>query len=195
MRRSSLALVTVTLLTVVATSLYGQGQSQNQAAGSARSRSDETLEWWNQIGNKLIAMAKDFPEDKYDFKVQKDERTFAQNLLHVAAVDYDLISRVAGSQIGPDFEKDGHNPSREVYKTKADVVKLLEQAVADGAKVIQQQSEAGLDATTPFGWETGKHVVHISYIWLTAIEHSTEHFGQLVVYYRANNLVPPESRR
>jgi hypothetical protein len=29
----------------------------------------------------------------------------------------------------------------------------------------------------------------------TAIEHSTEHFGQLVVYYRANNLVPPESRR
>jgi hypothetical protein len=27
------------------------------------------------------------------------------------------------------------------------------------------------------------------------IEHSTEHFGQLVVYYRANNLVPPESCR
>jgi uncharacterized damage-inducible protein DinB len=56
-----------------------------------RSRADETLEWRNQIGNKLIAMAKDFPEDKYDFKVQQDERTFAQNLLHVAAVDYDLI--------------------------------------------------------------------------------------------------------
>jgi len=37
--------------------------------------------------------------------------------------------------------------------------------------------------------------VHVSYIWLSGIEHSTEHFGQLVVYYRANNLVPPESRR
>jgi len=172
-----------------------QGQAQTQMQGSVRSRVEETLEWWNHIGNRLIAMAKDFPEDKYDFKVQKDERTFAQNLLHVAAVDYDLISRVAGSQIGPDFGKDGHNPSREAYKTKADVVKLLEQAVADGAKVIQQQGEAGLDVTMPFGWETGKHVVHISYIWLTAIEHSTEHFGQLVVYYRANNLVPPESRR
>jgi hypothetical protein len=32
---------------------------------------------WNSIGNKLIAMAQDFPEDKYDFKVQKDQRTFA----------------------------------------------------------------------------------------------------------------------
>jgi hypothetical protein len=29
---------------------------------------------------------------------------------------------------------------------------------------------------------------------MSAIEHSAEHFGQLVVYYRANNLVPPESR-
>jgi hypothetical protein len=30
---------------------------------------------------------------------------------------------------------------------------------------------------------------------LSAIEHSAEHFGQLVVYYRANGIVPPESRR
>ena len=194
-KRSSLALVVFILLALTGTSLYGQGQSQNQPAGSARSRADETLEWWNQIGNKLIAMAKDFPEDKYDFKVQKDERTFAENLLHVAAVDYDLIRRVSESNMGPDFGKDKHNPSREVYKTKTDVVKLIEQAVADGAAVIKQQGDAGLDKTMPFAWETGKHIVHNSYIWITAIEHSTEHFGQLVVYYRANNLVPPESRR
>jgi uncharacterized damage-inducible protein DinB len=195
MRRSQLALVAISLLGVAGTPLHAQGQQQNQAPTSARSRADETLEWWNQIGNKLIAMAKDFPEDKYDFKLQKDERTFAENLLHVAAVDYDLIGRVSQSNIGPDFGKDKHNPSRDVYKTKADVVKLLEQAVADGAVVIKQQGDAGLDKTMPFGWETGKHVVHISYVWITAIEHSTEHFGQLVVYYRANNLVPPESRR
>ncbi len=195
LNRPRLVLVAATLLALTGTSLYGQGQSQNQATGSARSRADETLEWWNHIGNRLIAMAKDFPEDKYDFKVQKDERTFAENLLHVAAVDFDLIHRVSESNIGPDFGKDAHNPLRDVYKTKADVVKLIEQAVADGAAVIKQQGDAGLDKTTPFGWETGKHVVHNSYIWITAIEHSTEHFGQLVVYYRANNLVPPESRR
>ena len=195
MKRFSRTVVAATLLAVGGTSLYGQGQAQNQAPLAPRSRAEETLEWWNQIGNKLIAMAKDFPEDKYDFKVQKDERTFAENLLHVAAVDYDLISSVSGSNVGPDFGKDKHNPSRDAYKSKADVVKLLEQAVADGATVIKEQGDAGLDKTTSFGWETGRHVVHISYIWITGIEHSTEHFGQLVVYYRANNLVPPESRR
>jgi uncharacterized damage-inducible protein DinB len=195
MKRSSLAIVAVTLSALAGTSAQSQVQSQNQAAGPARSRTDETLELWNHIGNRLIAMAKDFPEDKYDFKVQKDERTFAENLLHVAAVDYDLIGKVSQSTIGPDFGKDRHNPSRDVYKTKAEVVKLIEQAVADGAAVIKQQGDAGLDKTTPFAWETGKHVVHNSYIWINAIEHSAEHFGQLVVYYRANNLVPPESRR
>src|SRR5580692_1672642 len=90
--------------------------------GPVRTHADEMLEWWNQVGGKLIALAKDFPEDKYDFKVQKDERTFAENLLHVAAVDYDLAGRVSGSPVGPDFGEDKHNPSRDVYKTKADVV-------------------------------------------------------------------------
>ena len=174
-------------IALLAANLFGQDH--------VRSRAEETLEWWNQIGNKLIAMAKDFPEGKYDFRVQKDERTFGQNLVHVAAADYDLISRVAGSHVGPDFGKDIHNPPPEAYRTKAEVVKLIESAVADGAAVIRQQGDTGLDQTMPFGWETGRHVVHVSYIWLTAIEHSTEHFGQLVVYYRANNLVPPESRR
>jgi uncharacterized damage-inducible protein DinB len=184
------ALISGVILGALGVALFGQTQSQ-----APRSRAEETLEWWNQIGNKLIAMAKDFPEDKYDFKVQKDERTFGQNLVHVAAVDYDLISCVSGSHIGPDFGKDKHNPPPDAYKTKAEVVKLLEQAVADGAALIKQQGDVGLDQTQPFGWEPGKHVVHNSYIWMSAIEHSSEHFGQLVVYYRANNLVPPESRR
>ena len=101
MRRSSLVLVAVTLLAVVGTSFYSQGQPQNQPPRPARSRADETLAMWNEIGNKLIAMAQDFPEDKHDFKVQKDERTFAQNLVPVAGVDYIVMRSVSGSSIGP----------------------------------------------------------------------------------------------
>jgi hypothetical protein len=119
MKRSSLVLVAVTLLAVVGTSLYTQGQSQNQAPSPARSRADETLAMWNEIGNKLIAMAQDFPEDKYDFKLQKGQRTFAQTILHVAAVDYDLMRLVSGSNIGPDFGKNKYDPLRDVYKANA----------------------------------------------------------------------------
>jgi hypothetical protein len=191
MKRSSLALVAVTLLVAVGMSLHSQAQTQNQAPGPARSRSDEMLDRWNDIGNKLVAMAKDFPEDKYDFKLQKDQRTFALNLLHAAALDFVLIRRVSGSNIGPDFGE-GDNPTRDLFKTKADVVKFVQEAVADGAKVIQQQGDAGLDNTTKF---FGNRMAHNSTIWTFAIEHSGEHYGQLVVYYRANNLVSPDSRR
>jgi uncharacterized damage-inducible protein DinB len=192
-QNSYLALLALALLT--SARLDAQSQTPHAAPSPVRSRAEETLEWWNQIGNKLIAMAKDFPEDKYDFKVQKDERTFAQNLLHVAAIDYLLISKVVGSKAGPDFGKDIENPSRDAYRTKADVVKLLEKAISDGAAAIRQQGDAGLDRPMDFGWETGTHVSRVSYIWLSGIEHSSEHFGQLVVYYRACNLVPPESRQ
>ena len=191
LKQSWLALVAVTLFAAVGMGLYGQAQKQNQTPGPARSQSEEMLERWNDIGNKLVAMAKDFPEDKYDFKVQKDQRTFAENLLHAAALDWVLIRRVSGTNVGPDFGQ-GDNPSRDAFKTKADVVKFVEEAVADGAKVIQQQGDAGLDKTTKF---FGNRLAHNSSIWTFAIEHSGEHYGQLAVYYRANNLVPPDSRR
>jgi uncharacterized damage-inducible protein DinB len=189
MNRSALALVT--LLAVVAMSLYGHAQTPNQPPKPALSRSEEMLDRWNDIGNKLIAMAQDFPEDKYDFKLQKDERTFALNLLHAAALDYVLIRRISGSNLGPDFGE-GDNPTRDAFKTKADVVKFVQEAVSDGAKVIQQQGDAGLDNTSKF---FGNRLAHNSAIWMFAIEHSAEHYGQLVVYYRANNLVPPASQQ
>src|SRR5437868_15441093 len=117
MRLTPLAviLLAVILLTITGTSLHGQ----------TRSRSEETLEWWNHIGKRLIAMAKDLPEDKYDCKVHKGERTFPGNLLHVAAVDYDLIRRVSRPHIGPDFGENSHSPCRAPYQPNADVVQPL----------------------------------------------------------------------
>jgi uncharacterized damage-inducible protein DinB len=188
-KRSASALVAITLL-VAGASLSSPAQSQNQAPRPASSRADEMLDRWNDIGNKLVAMAQDFPEDKYDYKLQKDQRTFALNLLHAAAFEYVVLRKVSGSNLGPDFGE-GDNPTREQFKTKADVVKFVQQAVADGAAMIQQQGDAGLDKTNPWG----KRLVHNSYLWMFAIEHSGEHYGQLVVYYRANGLVPPDSRR
>jgi uncharacterized damage-inducible protein DinB len=190
MKRALLSATAITVLATLATNLNSQDQTQQQAPRPVQSKTDEMLDRWNYIGNRLIAMAQDFPEDKYDFKVQKDERTFAENLLHAAALEYVVIRRVSGTKIGPDFGE-GDNPPREMFKAKADVVKFVQQAVADGASVLQQQGDGGLDKTAQWG----KRLVHNSYLWMFAIEHSGEHYGQLVVYYRASNMVPPASRQ
>src|SRR5271154_1975436 len=194
MRFAGRFLLAMVFCVFVAGGSFAQPQgaaAKKPAPKPARSASDELLAQWNEVHNKLVGMAKDFPEDKYDFKVQKDERTFAETLLHAAALDFVLIRRISGSNLGPDFGE-GDNPSRDVFKTKADVVKFVQEAVADGAQVIQQQGDAGLDNTSKF---FGNRLAHNSTIWMAAIEHSGEHYGQLVVYYRANNLVPPDSRR
>jgi uncharacterized damage-inducible protein DinB len=170
--------------------LLAQAQS-NQAPRPVRQPSEEMAARWHEIQDKLVTMAQDFPEDKYDFKIQKEQRTFAQNILHVAGADYEILSGIAGKKMGPDM-KDIENPSRDTYKTKADVVAFIKQVTDDGANLIKSQGDEGLNAVikNPFG----NSMMHRWSVWVEAIEHAGEHYGQLVVYYRANNLVPPESR-
>jgi dienelactone hydrolase/uncharacterized damage-inducible protein DinB len=192
-RHPSAKSLVVALLGISGVSFLSQAQLPNRGPRAVAPKAQETLDMWNAIGDKLLALAEEFPENKYDFRVTDEERTFAENLLHVAAVDFDVVSFAAGSTVGPNFGENKHNPSREVYRSKEDVVKLLRQAVTDGAEVLQRQGDAGLDRVTTY--LSGNRQVHCSYAWLFAIEHSAEHYGQLVVYFRANHLVPPDSRR
>ena len=155
----------------------------------AKSPSEELLWGWNGIGSRLIAMAEDFPEDKYNFKAQKDERTFGGNLLHVATDYYYMINAIKGSEVGYIGNDDS---LQKKYSTKTDIVKYLKQAVADGAELIKAQGDSGLAREFKLPW--GNLMVHGSFGWMRTIEHAGEHYGQLVVYYRLNEMVPPASR-
>ncbi len=143
------------------------------------------LDSWNEIGRKLTAMAEDFPEDKYDFKPTPAERSFAEQLLHAAGANYFFINPVMGKE--PQAAED---PKREQYKSKADIVAFVKKSFADGAAAIQSKGEKGLMQTVVYGDQKAR-VLDIAY---GIIEHSGEHYGQLVVYYRLAGLVPPESR-
>src|SRR5215467_692956 len=89
----------------------------------------------------------------------------------------------------PPAEED---PKRDQYKTKADIVAFVKKSFADGAAAIQSKGETGLNETMddPFAHQKVR-VIDYAYGF---IEHSGEHYGQLVVYYRLAGLVPPESR-
>jgi hypothetical protein len=162
-----------------------------EAPKPAKSPSAEVLAAWNDIGGRLVDMAEDFPEDKYDFKTTPAQRTFAENLLHVTGDYYLEISAIKGSRVGPPVEPE-KDLTRKDYPTKASVVKLLKQAVADGAVVIQEQGDAGLTKESKSPYENA--LQHVGSAWAGTIEHAGEHYGQLVVYYRVSGLVPPASR-
>ena len=144
------------------------------------------LDSWNEIGRKLTAMAEDFPEDKYDFKPTPAQRSFAEQLLHAAGSCYYFTNPVMGKK--PPAAED---PKRDQYKSKADIVAFVKKAFADGAAAIQSKGEKGLTTEVVYFDHQKARVLDIAN---GLIEHSGEHYGQLVVYYRLAGLVPPESR-
>ena len=177
--------VTLSLGAVALALLFTPSLVQAAPVKKTLSPSQAALEAWNDVGRKLIAMAEDFPEDKYDFKPVPAERSFAEQLLHVAGSN-DLFTAVAKGEKPVDDEARAH------YKVKAGVVAYLKKSFADGAAVIQSKGDSGMahTVTDPESHETVS-LVDLAY---GLIEHSGEHYGQLVVYYRVAGLVPPESR-
>ncbi len=159
---------------------------KDAAVKPAEPESKVVLDSWNEIGRKLTAMAEDFPEDKYDFKPTPAERSFAEQLLHAAGSCYYFTNSVTGQKT-PARE----DPKRDQYKTKADIVAFVKKAFADGATAIQSKGEKGMTTEVVYFPQQKSRVLDIAN---GIIEHSGEHYGQLVVYYRLAGLVPPESR-
>jgi uncharacterized damage-inducible protein DinB len=164
----------------------GQTDAKKEPPKPALGAADSALEQWNDIGRKLIAIAEDLPEDKYDYKPNADSRTFVQALLHVSGSMYYFTDPVLGQK--PRYPDD---PKRDELKTKAQIVAFVKKCVQDGADQIKAKGDGGM-ATAVFAG--GPRLTRADALAYGLIEHSGEHYGQLVVYYRANGMVPPESR-
>jgi hypothetical protein len=162
--------------TLVLAGSVAASRAQNSAQQKEHTPSENVKNNWDYIGGKLLAMAQDWPEEKYSFRATPEQRTFQQVLLHVAGSNYDLINRVAGKKAG-DARND---PAVSDYKTKAETIAFLKKSIEDGDAEIAREGDAG--------------VLKNLADWIGYTEHMGEHYGLLVAYYRLNGVVPPDSR-
>ena len=125
------------------------------------------------VNRKILAMAKDFPADKYNFRLKPEMRSFGEVIVHIASGNAYAAKAGRGEKVKWD-ELDPKN-----YPAKAVIVALMEKTIADSTATLKENPEGWQKSLEPF---------------LSVIEHSAEHYGLLVAYYRANGLVPPESR-
>jgi hypothetical protein len=173
---------TVAALICFATPAFAETPPAGSAVKAA-APADEVLAAWNEAARKIVTMADDYPEAKYDFKPTPEVRSFAEQILHIAG----------GNMLLLDFAKTGkfkeEEPSRATYKTKAQIVAFLKKTVADDAAYIKQTS-----FTTPMKSPFAPEMMSPMAYWFGASGHMSEHYGQLVFYYRLNKLVPPDSR-
>jgi hypothetical protein len=152
---------------VLATAVLAPGQTP---APTAADRLGRTFDYVNQV---VLEMAKDFPEAKYDYKLTPEMRSFGAVIVHVASGNIYATKAGRGEKVKWD-ELDPKN-----YKTKAEIVALLEQSIQSSTATMKQNPEGWQKSLDPF---------------LSVIEHSAEHYGLLVAYYRANGMIPPQSR-
>lgn len=164
----------------------GEGATAAPKPAAAKGASELVLDQWNDIGRKLTAMAEDFPEAKYEFKPTDAQRTFAAQLIHAAGSMYYFTDVADGKK--PRYADD---PKRDELKTKAQIVTFVKKCIADGQAAIKAKGDKGMMEVIDGGNGTMVPVYDLAY---GLIEHSGEHYGQLVVYYRVAGLVPPESR-
>jgi len=148
---------------------FAQAQTQ-QPPAPAKSFSQA----FGYVNHKILEMAEDFPEAKYGFRLTKETRSFQEVLLHIASGNVYAAKAGRGEKVNWD-ELDPKN-----YPTKAQVVAALRKSIEDATATLNAVPEDRFAKTVQ--------------PWLAVIEHAGEHYGQLVAYYRANGLVPPDSR-
>ncbi len=128
---------------------------------------------FTDVHRKLLEMAQDFPADKYNFAPQKGVRSFGEVILHASAGLVYAAKKGRGENVKWDEPNTG-------LKTKAEIVAYFQKWNTEANTSLKAvPDDRFLKSLSP---------------WLEVIEHSAEHYGQLVAYYRMNGLVPPESR-
>ena len=167
--------------------------SSLSAQGASPGLVKELVGTWQRAATEIVDIAEAMPEDKYAFAPSNGEfkgvRTFAQQVKHVAAVNYLVAADMMGEK--PPVELGGES-GPDAVKTKADIVKFLKDSFAyvhKAAGVINEQNQ--LEAIkNPFGEGTATRLGMATLI----VGHCFDHYGQMVVYLRSNGIVPPASR-
>src|SRR5450755_4293860 len=156
------------------TILLGLAISAANAQQAKPTTPAENMRRYFTSGNdQVLEMAKDFPEDKYGFKLKPEMRSFGDVIVHIAS------GNIYGAKTGRGEKVKWDELDPKDYKTKAEIVALLEKTIADANASLEASPEGPNKNLEP---------------WLAVMQHSSEHYGLLVAYYRANGLVPPASR-
>jgi uncharacterized damage-inducible protein DinB len=145
------------------------------------------------VENEFTAAADAMPEDKYSFAPTngdfKGVRTFAQQVKHVAAVNYILAAAILEEK--PPVETGGENGPDSI-KSKADIIKFLKDSFVYQHKAMNSLTGQNLTSAvkSPFGEGMTSRLGLATF----SIAHPFDHYGQMVEYLRMNGIIPPASR-
>ena len=159
--------------TVCVTALLGAALAYGQPGPPTAAESLKRN--FDYINNKILEMAQDFPADLYGYKLKPEMRSFGAVIVHIASGD--IFAARAGKGEKVKWDDQEQDPAK--FQNKAACVDLLKKSMEEANAALKANPEGPAKNMQPF---------------LSVLQHASEHYGLLVAYYRANGLVPPDSR-
>ena len=145
----------------------------------------EALEDLAQMKASMVKISNEMPEAKFGYKSTASQRTYGEQILHVANANVTWTKTLGGTATAPPIDMKA--------TSKAEIIKALEASFDYPIAVISSQPPELLLQQVKMPWsgelESRYHVVN------SMIVHAWDMYGQMAVYLRLNGRVPPASQR
>jgi len=169
--------------------LFGGGHVVAQTA----TLSGDLLTDWQQQKRMMMGIAEAMPEETYKFKPTEAQRTYAEQILHIAGANVYLMQHLGGAAAAPQVDTTDFTVFGLPATSKAVVLKALSEGYDYGIAVLQEFSDEQLLETIAGPRYLG-NVTRVKMAYFT-LSHAMDIYGQMAVYLRLNGVTPPASRR
>lgn len=179
------------LMTVLATPAALAAQTSDGGAGAALTPSMATSvnNMHMTIRRNLIEAAQAMPPAEYAFKPTPQVRSFAELLGHVAMANYFFCSMAKGEA----------SPSKaNIERTISDkegMTKALGDSLTYCDTVYKETTDANANQMVKIAGPGGATQSTRAQVLMFNTTHNNEHYGNVILYLRLKNIVPPSTAR
>jgi hypothetical protein len=110
--------------------------------------------YFDGVNKQVLEMAEDFPEEKYDFRLRKEMRSFGEVIVHI------MSGNVYAAKTGRGEKANWDEIDPKNYRTKADIVAAFQKSIADCAAALKAHPIVEGKSIEP---------------WIGVMQHSSEH--------------------
>jgi uncharacterized damage-inducible protein DinB len=135
------------------------------------------IERWQQVSTKFAELAEEVPAEKFEWAPVPGLRTCAGVVRHLAFWN----QYVSASLLGRETNDSANELPAAEYATRKKALGALRDSALGVAAALRQNPAEPLPKRLE--------------LLMTFVEHTSEHYGQLVVYGRIMGIIPPASRK
>jgi uncharacterized damage-inducible protein DinB len=138
------------------------------------------------IRRDLAEAAEAMPAENYNFKPTPQVRSFAELIEHVASANLFFCSQANVDSASPKYTKASDKPT---------LVKAMNDALAYCDDVYSATTDANFSQLVKVTGPIGRTETPRGAVLMFNTTHNNEHYGNIVVYLRLKDIVPPSTAR